>query len=78
MAKPPRDRTSLGTDVYFVTASAWGHRSLFQTDRMAQLFLDMLFHYRTQKKFLLHQFVIMPGAGFINALEELSAGALRG
>jgi putative transposase len=60
MSKPPRDYTSFGSDVYFVTASTWGHRSLFQTDRMARLFADTLFHYRRERKFLLHEFVIMP------------------
>jgi putative transposase len=60
MSKPPRDRTSFGSNIYFVTASAWGHRSLFQTDRMALLFIDTMFHYRTERKFLLHEFVVMP------------------
>ena len=27
---------------------------------MAQLFLDVLQHYRLQKKYLLHEFVVMP------------------
>lgn len=60
MSKPPRDFTSFGSSVYFVTASTWGHRSLFQTDRMANLFIDSIFRYRTQRKFLLHEFVLMP------------------
>jgi putative transposase len=60
MSKPPRDRTSFGSGVYFVTASAWGHRSIFQTDRMATLFVDTLFHYRRENKFLIHEFVVMP------------------
>jgi putative transposase len=60
MSRPPHDRTSFGSNVYFVTASTWGHRSLFQTDRMARLFIDTLFHYRREGKFLLHEFVVMP------------------
>jgi REP-associated tyrosine transposase len=60
MSKPPRDRTSFGSNTYFVTASTWGKRRLFQTDRMAGLFLDTLFRYRCQGKFLLHSFVVMP------------------
>jgi putative transposase len=60
MSKPPRDRTSFGSNVYFVTASTWGHRSLFQTERMARLFIDTMFHYRRKRKFLLHEFVLMP------------------
>ncbi len=33
---------------------------MFQSDRMAQLFVEVLFHYRTQKNYLLHDFVLMP------------------
>jgi putative transposase len=33
---------------------------LFQSERMAGLFLEVLFHYRSQHKYLLHEFVIMP------------------
>jgi putative transposase len=60
MSKPPHDRTSFGSNVYFVTASTWGHRSLFQTERMAGLFIETIFHYRRQRKFLIHEFVVMP------------------
>jgi len=60
MSKPPRDYTSFGTDVYFVTASTWGHRPLFQTERMANLLIDTIFHYRREQKFLIHEFVVMP------------------
>ena len=60
MSKPPRDFTSFGSNVYFVTASTWGHRYLFQTDRMANLFVDTIFRYRSERKFLLHEFVVMP------------------
>ena len=49
MSKPPCDHTSFGSDTYFVTASTWGHRSLFQTDRMARLFIDTLYHYRVRE-----------------------------
>ena len=60
MSKPPRDHTSFGSNTYFITASTWGHRSLFQTDRMACCFLDTMFHYRREGKFLVHEFVVMP------------------
>jgi len=46
MAKPPKDHTSFGSSTYFVTASTWGHRSLFQTERMAKLFLETINGYR--------------------------------
>jgi|SRR5580704_19551598 putative transposase len=60
MAKPPRDHTSFGSSTYFVTASTWGHRSLFQTERMANLFLDTVSRYRNDGKYSLHEFVLMP------------------
>lgn len=60
MSRPPHDRTSFGSHAYFVTASTWGRRSLFQTDRMARLFIDTMFHYRKERRFLLREFVVMP------------------
>jgi putative transposase len=60
MAKPPRDHTSFGSNTYFVTSGTAGKRFLFQADRMAALFLDTMFRYRQQGKFLLHEFVVMP------------------
>jgi putative transposase len=45
---------------YFVTASCYEKQCLLQSDRMAQLFVDVLHHYRGQKKYLLHEFVVMP------------------
>jgi len=38
-------RGNTGHSTYFVTAATYQRKSLFQTDRMAQLFLDVLFHY---------------------------------
>lgn len=60
MAKPPRDLTPYGSNTYFITTSSWGHSSLFQSDRLAQLFLKTLFDYRDQGKFFVHEFVVMP------------------
>jgi REP element-mobilizing transposase RayT len=58
MAAPPRGNTGYST--YFITSSAFQKNSLFQSERMAQLFIDVLFHYRDQKNYLLHEFVLMP------------------
>jgi len=58
MAAPRRGNTGLGT--YFITASAFQHSNLLQTDRMARLLIDVLFHYRAKEKYLLHEFVLMP------------------
>ncbi len=34
--------------------------SLLQSERMAGLFIELLYSYREQKKYLLHEFVVMP------------------
>ena len=45
---------------FFVTTNTWGRRSLFQTERMASLLIDVLADSRRRSRFLLHEFVIMP------------------
>ncbi len=57
MAAPHRGNTGFST--YFITADTFQKHSLFQSDRMARLFLDVLFSYRAQHKYLLHEFVLM-------------------
>ena len=59
MAKPPRDTSPVGTNTYFITASAWNGQPLFQSERICKLFLATLFQYRDQKKFAVHEFVLM-------------------
>jgi putative transposase len=54
---PYRGRTSEST--YFITANVADKKSLLQTERSAGLFIDVLYHYRSEKKFLLHEFVVM-------------------
>jgi REP-associated tyrosine transposase len=58
MAIPYRGTTGKGT--YFITSATYLKKSLFQSDRMANCFLEVLEHYRRQHKFLLHEFVLMP------------------
>jgi putative transposase len=58
MAAPPRGNT--GSGIYFVTASTFQRRELFRKEPMARLFVDVLFHYRDKKNYLLHEFVLMP------------------
>jgi len=58
VAIPLRGRTS--RSVYFVTASAYRKQQLLQSERAANLFIEVLYHYRTQGKYLLHEFVVMP------------------
>jgi putative transposase len=58
MAAPTRGNT--GYSAYFITASSFQKESIFQSQRMAELFVHVLFNYRDQKKYLLHEFVLMP------------------
>jgi REP-associated tyrosine transposase len=58
MTIPYRGTTGDGT--YFVTASIWEKECLLQSERMAKLFVDVLFHYQKQGKYRLHEFVVMP------------------
>ena len=45
---------------FFVSSSVADKRNLLQSDRAAKLFIDVLYHYRAEGKFLLHGFVVMP------------------
>ena len=45
---------------YFVTANVLEKRSLFQVEKIACLFIEVLLNYKMQKKYLLHEFVVMP------------------
>jgi putative transposase len=58
MAAPPRGNT--GYSVYFITASTAQRTPLFRKEPMARLFVEVLFHYRDHKNYLLHEFVLMP------------------
>jgi len=58
MAAPQKGNTGSGT--YFITAGTFQKQQLLQSDRMAILFLDVLLSYRSQNKYLLHEFVLLP------------------
>ena len=45
---------------FFVTSSIVGKRRLLQSARSAELFIGVLYHYRSLRKYLLHDFVVMP------------------
>ena len=68
MSIPYRGNTGHGT--YFITACTFQKQQLLQSDRMANLLLDVMFHYRQQQKYLLHEFVIMPD--HFHLLERIS------
>jgi len=53
-------RVAAGAGTFFVTSSILGKRSLLQSDRSAGLFISALYDYRSQGKFRLHEFVVMP------------------
>ena len=54
----PKRVHNFGT--YFTTSQTWGRRALFHAGELARLFLNTLFHYRLQRKYLLHEFAVMP------------------
>jgi putative transposase len=58
MAIPHRGVTSHST--YFLTAGTFNKMRLLQSQRMAELFCEMLFRYRDAGKLRLHAFVVMP------------------
>jgi len=65
MSKPTRPRKLASsypgtTRTFFVTSSTWERRRLFRSERMARLLLDVLYSYRKQRRYLLHEFVVMP------------------
>ena len=45
---------------FFVTSVAHGRRPLFKKEEMARLFLNVLQDNRSKRRFLLHEFVVMP------------------
>jgi len=63
MSKPSRnsapDAIKSGTRTFFVTSKTTEGKALLQSDRMATLFIDVLRSYVSQKKFVVHEFVVM-------------------
>jgi putative transposase len=64
MAIPARnsstDQIISGSRTFHVTSSTLEKKHLLQSDRAAQLFIRLLYDYRAQKRFRLHEFVVMP------------------
>ena len=58
MTIPYRGTTGDGT--YFVTSSTFQKKALIQSERTATLFIETLLQYRSQHKYELHEFVVMP------------------
>jgi putative transposase len=64
MSRPPRpsdpsNATGLPRTFFVTTRTAAG-RSLFQTERMANLLIEVLRTYIRERKFTVHDFVVMP------------------
>jgi len=60
-ALAPLERyVALMNRTFFITSVTAQRRTIFQTDTAADLIVDVLLHYRSEGKFLLHEFVIMP------------------
>lgn len=55
---PLRGKTGFGT--YFTTANIWYKKHLLQSFRSAGLFIEILYEGRAGKKYLVHEFVVMP------------------
>jgi putative transposase len=53
-------RSPQSTRTFFVTSATDGRRTLLQSNRKAQLLIDVLAENRRKKRFQLHEFVIMP------------------
>jgi putative transposase len=45
---------------FFVTTVAWRRLPIFRVEVRARLLIDVLFRYRDQARYLLHEFVVMP------------------
>ena len=48
-----------GLRTFFVSTNADGKKRLFQVEENARLLVDTLYSYRSQGKYLLHEFVVM-------------------
>jgi hypothetical protein len=62
LARPVRSPSTPPRSVrtFFVTSGTWQRRPLFRSERMARLFLEVLYTYREQTPFRLHEFVLTP------------------
>ena len=46
--------------IFFVTTVTAHRQPIFRREATARLLIEILAHYRDERKFLLHEFVIMP------------------
>jgi putative transposase len=55
---PHRGTTSDST--YFVTTNVFAKKSMFQVEKIALLFMEVMLDYRAEGKYSIHEFVVMP------------------
>jgi len=55
-----REPATRNGQTYFVTSETSERRPFFKYERWAKLFLEILFHYRAEARYQLHEFVLMP------------------
>ena len=64
MAKPIRNALAAGivaeARTFHVSSSTFGKKFTLQSERAARLFIQVLYEYREEGKFRLHEFVVMP------------------
>ena len=64
MSRPSRESAVSGiistNRTFFVTTSTVGKRALLQSERSAGLLIDVLYRYRGEGQYRLHEFVVMP------------------
>jgi putative transposase len=58
MSIPFRGETGFST--YFTTSNIWLKKHLLQSYRSAGLLIEVLYEFRAEKKYLVHEFVVMP------------------
>ena len=58
--KPRREHATNNGQTYFITSEISERRMLFSNERWAKLFLQVIYHYRRESAFLVHDFVVMP------------------
>lgn len=49
-----------GLRTFFITTATWNWLPIFRNEARARLLIDVMFDYRGQGKYLLHEFVVMP------------------
>jgi putative transposase len=68
----PAQNVIADSRTFFITSATFGRRPLLQSDRSAQLLLRVLYEYRAQRRYRLHEFVIM--TDHIHLLITVDAG----